>query len=191
MAAAQFAHLLGQGGVLLPLAFQSAVGVEHLKLEGGLQQGLALALPVDVHQGVAELPQRAHGDRLIVDVGVRATGAGQAAREDQLIIGRRAFEDAPHRLAQLGTVQLEASGDAQLVGAGAEQLGRAALAEQKAQRFEQQRLAGAGLSGPGAEARPQFDAHVLDESQVLDEEFSQHRRCHHTGAGAAGEGGAL
>src|SRR5262249_14263373 len=84
----------------------------------------------------------------------------------------------------------EAAGDAQLFGAGPQQLGRAALAEQQAERFEQERLAGPGLPGPGAEARPQLDADVLDEGQVLHEEFSQHRRRHLTGAGAAGEDAA-
>src|SRR5437764_958004 len=88
--------------------------------------------------------------------------------------GRRAALSSSSR-AQLGAGQFKAPGDAQLVGAGAQQLGRAALAEQQAERFEQQRLAGAGLAGPSAEAGAQLDADVFDEGQVLDEEFSQHR----------------
>src|SRR5262249_14604041 len=39
----------------------------------------------------------------------------------------------------------------------------------------QQRLAGARLPGPGTEARLQLDADVLDQSQVLHEQFAKHR----------------
>ena len=79
------------------------------------------------------------------------------------VVAQEGFDLAPH----LGRIQLEAAGDAQFLGAGAEQVGGAAFAEQQTEGAEQQRLARAGLAGPGAEARLQLDAHVLDQGQVL------------------------
>jgi hypothetical protein len=116
--AAQLAHAVGKGDVPAALLFEVAVGVEELELVRGLEERLALALAVDVHEGLAELAQGADGDRLVVDVGVTAAGAGEAPREDQLVVVKGGVEEALHLAAQLGARQLEAAGDAQLVGAG-------------------------------------------------------------------------
>ena len=64
----------------------------------------------------------------------------------------------------LRRIQVETAGDAQFFGAGAEQVGGAAFAEQQAESAEQQRLAGSGFAGPGAKARLQLDANVCDDA---------------------------
>jgi hypothetical protein len=56
--------------------------------------------------------------------------------QDDLVVVERAAQDALDLKARLRRVQFETSGDAQLLGAGAEQVGRAAFAEQQAERAE-------------------------------------------------------
>src|SRR5262249_33860235 len=153
---------------------QVAEGVEQLQLVGGFEQRLVLALAVDVHEDVADLLEGGDGDGLIVDVAVTAAGPVQAPGQDDLAVFQGRADDLLDLLAQVGVDQVEAAGDAQLVGPGAQQLGRTALAQQQAQRSKEKRLAGAGLAGPGAEAGLQLDADVLDEGQVLHSQFAEH-----------------
>ncbi len=138
------------------------MGVERPELVCGFEEQLALALAVDVHQQRSELAQRGERGRLIVDIRGAAAGARHAAHQDELVVVERSLQDVLDGLAQTGLGQLETADDAQLLGAGAEQVAGAALADQQAEGREQQRLAGAGLAGPGAEAGLQLDAHVLD-----------------------------
>ena len=90
----------------------------------------------------------------------------QPAREDEVVFLDGGLQNLRSGFALLRPRQVEAPGDAKLVGPGADQFGAAALAEEQAERAEQERLPGPGFAGPGAEARVQLDAHVFDERQV-------------------------
>ena len=122
-ATAQLAHLFRLIQIGLARTFQTAKGVEQLELVGRLQERFALALAVDVHQQPADLFERGHGGRLIVDVGVASTGPRQPPRQDDFIFFERRVQDRLDLAAQFRRLQLETARDAQLVGPGAEQVG--------------------------------------------------------------------
>ena len=172
--AAQVAHLLGHHVILIAKFIEVAVSVEQLQLIGGLQKRMTLALAVDVHQQFAELLERRQRDRLIVDVSEAASRGAEAAHQDQLVVVHRRLEHGFRGLALVRSIQLEAADDAQLRSVGADQLAGATFAQQQPERRQQQRLAGAGFAGPGAEAGLQFDADVFDQGHVQDGEFAQH-----------------
>ncbi len=170
----QLAHFAGLRAIAVAARLEVAIGVERAELESRLQQRLAFALAVDVHQRGAELAQRRQRHGLVVAIGGASAARVQAAHENELLIVERPLQNFLGGLAQTGLDQLETADDAQLLGAGANQIGGAALPEQEAERRQQQRLAGAGLAGPGAEARLQLDAHVLDQGHILYREFAKH-----------------
>src|SRR5579875_2608722 len=87
--------------------------------------------------------------------------------QEDLVVLQRAVQDAFDLASQLRRIQFKTPRDAQLLGAGAQQVRRAALAQEQTEGAEQQRFAGAGLAGPGTKARLQLDARVLDKGQVL------------------------
>ena len=62
------------------------------------------------------------------------------------------------------------------VFAGADQVARRAAAEQQADRFDQDRLAGAGLAGQDVEAGVELDLDRVDDREVLDAEEAEHRK---------------
>ena len=64
-------------------------------------------------------------------------------------------------------LQLEDAADAQFVGSGPDQVGGAAIAEEQADRSEEEGLPRPGFAGPRAEARRQFDADIFDEGQIV------------------------
>ena len=70
--------------------------------------------------------------------------------------------------------ELEPTRDAKFVLPGANEFGRAALAEQEADGPEEKGFARAGFPSPGAEARGQFDPDIFDEGEILHGQFTQH-----------------
>ena len=140
----------------------------------GLQERVALALAVDIDEHLADPPERGDRDRHVVDEGRAPPGPRQPPREDQVVFIDRRLQDLGGEFSLFGAGQFEPAGDAEFVGPGADQFGIAPLAEKQAERPEQQRLAGPGLAGPGAEPRLQFDPHVLDQRQVLHGQFAEH-----------------
>src|SRR5262249_30758437 len=95
--------------------------------------------------------------------------------EQHLSVVELRIKDLLNLLSRVGMSDVEAPGDAQLIGTAADEVRGAAFAEKQAEGAEQQRLAGAGLAGPGAEAGLQVDADVLDDGQVLHGKFAKHR----------------
>ena len=58
--------------------------------------------------------------------------------------------------------------------AGADELGPGALAEDRAERVDDDRLARAGLTGERVEARPELEPQPVDDREVADGQFQQH-----------------
>ena len=115
-----------------------AVGVEQLHLVGGLEQRLALALAVDVDQLFAELFEHGHGDGPIIDIGMTTAGPGQTTGQDDLRFLQCAAENGLDFRAERGCTQLEPPRDMEFLGPGAQQIGRAALAQQQAKGPEEE-----------------------------------------------------
>ena len=68
----------------------------------------------------------------------------------------------------------EASADAALLDIAAHQPALAARAQRESQRIQENRLAGAGFAGEHVQAGPQFEHHLIDEDDVLDDERRKH-----------------
>src|SRR5262249_25940428 len=135
-APAQVAHSVRCFLVLGAKRLQASERIEQLQLIGGLEEGLAFALAVDIDEEAAQLPERADGNGLLVDVGIAAAGAGQAAAENDLLLGRSGEE--VRDLGAKRQVEVEAAGDAELVGACTKQVCGAAVAEQEADGFQKE-----------------------------------------------------
>ena len=118
--------------------FEVAEGIEQFELIARLQQRIVLALAVDVDEDFAESAERGEGDRLFVDVRLAAPGAVQLAGEDELAILDGLVEDAFDGGFQVGADEFEHPGDAKFIRAGADEVGAAAIAEEQAERTEEQ-----------------------------------------------------
>src|SRR6202041_2171589 len=98
---------------------------------GGLEERLAFALSVNIDESAAQLTKSADRDGLIVDVGVTATGTRQTTTQQDFVI----FEGRIEEALDLGSLflagEFKAAGDPQFLGAGADQVGGAAFAEQQ------------------------------------------------------------
>ena len=129
---------------------------------------------MNVHEHFADAFEGGHRDRHVIHERRTAAGARQPSREDQVVFFDRGLQDFGGGGALLRAGEFEPPGDAEFVRTGADEVGAAAFAEQQPQRAEEERLARAGLAGPGAEPGVQLDAHVLDERQVLDGQFAEH-----------------
>jgi len=131
MALPQPTHAVRLLGVLRAQVGQVTKGVEELKLVRRLEQRVAFALAVDVHEQFAQCLERGDGDGSIVDVGGTAAGAVQLPREDECVVGEffaeQRFEGGP----QFGAGDVEQAGDPQFLGPGADSVGRAALASKR------------------------------------------------------------
>ena len=101
-----------------------------------------LVLPVDVDQLADGLAQRRGRDELAVDEGAAPALRGDFTADDQLAAVRR----VDHRLDHRG------------FGACPDEVGRGAAAEEEADGFHQDRLAGAGLAGQDGEARAELQS---------------------------------
>ena len=144
-----------------------------------------LALAVDVDQPLAEPRQDGGGDGAPVDARGAAAPGGDLAREDQrlvavaggLVVKAELGQQGAHlggapRVA--GRVEREDALDARARRAGADELGAGALAEDRAERVDDDRLARAGLAGERVEARPEVEPQPVDDREVADGQFQQH-----------------
>ena len=153
-------------------------------MAGRAQQGEVLALAVDVDQPLAEPRQDGGGDGAPVDPRGAAAPGGDLAREDQRLVPLARFvvqaelgQQGAHlggapRVA--GRVEREDALDARARRAGADELGAGALAEDRAERVDDDRLARAGLAGERVEARPEVEPQPVDDREVADGQFQQH-----------------
>ena len=132
---------------------------------------MTFPLAVDIHQYFAQLFQQRHGNRLIVDVALAAALSLESAGDDQVGFAEFAFQDGLDRPPQLRAFEFEDPGDPQIVGPGANKFGRGPFAQQQSQGAQEQRLAGAGFTGPGAKAVAQLDPDILDQRQMMDGKF--------------------
>ena len=123
---------------------------------------------MNVDEDLADLPERRDGHGLIVDVGSASASAVQPPRQDDLIVLAWRIENAFDGLPDRRMPQFKEAGDAQFVAAGPNQVRRAAIAEQQADRPEQQRLARAGLARSRRRSPKQVRRARLRSRQIVD-----------------------
>ena len=71
---------------------------------------------------------------------------------------------------------LERRGELGALGAGPQLAQLEAVAEQQAERIEQDRLAGAGLAGQHREAGVELEVERFDDDEIADGQEPEHRR---------------
>ena len=140
-----------------------------------VEQGTALELPVDVDQALAQFLERADGDRQSIDMGAAPALRRNAASDDELIVLERTPQGRFDLGPEVRILQFEGGGRARLALARADQIGRRLAAQDQSECGQEQALPRPRLSRPGAIPSLELDVHVLDESQVLHREFTQHQ----------------
>ena len=151
-------------------------GVEHVALRGGRDEGPVLVLAVDLDQLRRRLAERAEGRHAAVDPGPGAALGGDRAGQDHLAGGVA----LPHH---------EAGLDQGLGRAGAHHAGVGPTAQHQLQRLDDQRLAGARLSGERRHAGPELQRQVLDHAEVAHVQVGQHDRLTRSARPEAGSAG--
>ncbi len=176
------AHLLAHRGQLagrlayaLGLRAGAAEGVEDAALRVAVEQGLRLVLAVQVDEQPPDLGEHAGGHRRAVGPRPRAPAGGDLALEHH-----RVLVDLDAALVeQAGQVvapgDVERPLDRRPVGARADQVGARPLAEEQPERADDDRLPRPGLAREHVEAAGEREGERLDDREVLDPQFGEHR----------------
>ncbi len=153
-----------------------AEGVESLAMGRGIEQAALGELSFDLHQQLAELAQQAHARRLVVDEGAAAAVRGEHAAQHQRFLAGAVQALLGQELARwvIGR-QHELRRHHRLLGALPHQPALGAHAQRQAQGVQQDRLAGAGLAGQYAEARPEPQFQAVDQHHIADGQACEHR----------------
>ena len=149
-------------------------GVEDHAVVGGIEQPALLELALDLDEAVAELAQQPDARRLVVDKGAAASvGPDQPAQYDRLAV---AVEPglAQDRMRRVVAPDREFRRYRGLLSPRPHQPALRPLAERQAQRIEQDRLAGAGLTGQHAQAGTEGEVEAVDQYNVANIEAEQH-----------------
>ena len=132
-------------------------------------------LAVEVDEPLAQLLQlRERGGAAVDPRAALALRVEHAAQQHVAVVGRDALLRQPG--ADAGRVRdRELGGELGARRARAELAHLETVAEQQAQRVEQDRLARAGFAGEHREARRELDVERLDDDEIADGQRAQHR----------------
>ena len=144
-----------------PAQIGAGEGVEHVALCRGRHQGAVLVLPVDLDELRRRLAERAQGRHAPVDPGPGTALGGDRAGQDHLAGG-------------VALTEHEAGLDEGLGRPGAHHAGVGPTAQDQLQRLDNQRLAGARLSGEGRHAGAEDQGQILDHPEVPYVQVGQH-----------------
>ena len=134
----------------------TAERVEQVALPALVEQALLLVLAVDLDEGTGHVGEARRRHRLIVEARRRPAGRGHLAGRDQRL--REPVEERRHARG-IGAVA-----DQRRVGAGS---GR------KAQRVDQEALAGSGLAGEDVQPGRELEPEPLDQRQIGDGQLEE------------------
>ena len=137
---------------------ESGVGIQESDVRPRIQQCLVLMLAVDVDEPPAQRPQRRRGRECVVQEHPAAALGRDFAADDGLVSLRVLecrLDEGPGR-------------------AGANQVPASPLADQQAERADDDRLAGAGLAGQHVEAVVELDVDGIDDGEVANAEETDH-----------------
>ena len=142
-------------------------------MRGRFDEGALVVLAVDFHQSRAECAQHLHAHRLIVDESAGAAVGELHPADDQLIIGAQVvFGQQPARRMVFGDI--EGRDHLALLRPFAHQRRLAARAERERESVEQDRFAGAGLTGQRGKPGAEIDVQAIDQNDVADGKSSEH-----------------
>ena len=167
-------HAFGDGAAQLPKICEA---VEVVDVRARVLEREMFRLAVNIHQPLADLLQHSRRDGARVDARGRAAAAYDLAADDQrAILAHDAVlvQQGAQRIGHI--VQREDCLDARGVGVGAHHLFAGPLAQRKRQRVEDNRFAGAGLTGEDVEARRELHAQAVDDRKVGNGEFGKHSK---------------
>jgi hypothetical protein len=141
----------------------------------GIEQSAVVMLAVDLDEQRAELADQGDRHGLVVDQRAAAAVRLDDPAEDERL-SRLALEAAFGEEGKSGVPgrKLEGDPDHRLGLTAADEAAVGAGAERESERVEKDRLAGPGLAGQNAEARPEFEVEALDQDDVADGEAGQH-----------------
>jgi hypothetical protein len=140
-------------------------GIEQLALGIGAQQAVMGVLAVDVGQEIGGLAQLGQRRRHAVDVAARAAvRLDHAPQQAGIVVEIVGLQPALQGLPAATRTRRRSRPSRPLRTAA----GIGALAQRQGQRIDQDRLAGAGLAGQGAEAGGEFQLQLVDDDVVAD-----------------------
>ena len=132
-----------------------------------------LVLSVEVGEDGADFAEPALRHQRTVDESPRPAAADLPPQDELAILGSGA-----ELVEQAGgcrrLVELEKALDDTAFGSRTHRLGRHRGTQNRLERTDQDRLAGAGLTGDDVEARAELDVGALDQGEVLDVESGEH-----------------
>ena len=141
----------------------------------GAQQRMLLVLSIDLDQRRADLAEALHGGEFAVDRDARAsTALGDDPAHEQLATAAVAFARGEFRHCGFA-FEFEQPLDDRFFLTGANHFGRRARAEQQSERAQDDRFAGAGFARQHVEAGAELEIGFLDDREVADVQFEQHR----------------
>ncbi len=153
---------------------ETAVGVDEFALRLRRGQRLVRILAMDVDQPLAQRLQLRQRRRTPVDPrAAAAVGVENPPEEHRVVVGGEGMlgqEGANRR--RVGHVEF--GGEFGARGAGTQLRELEAIAQQQAQRFDQDRLACAGLAAENRETGLEFDVERFDDDEISDRQQPQH-----------------
>ena len=151
--------------------------VEDLELRRGERQLAVLVLAVEGEQRASRAARRSAADaerprrRRGCDPRRRRGGRGRSPR-----LGRKPLRQLGElRVVQQALGELEDALDVGLLGSGPHDPASRLAAQHEVERVGEDRLAGAGLAGDHVQPVAEAQLGALDQQQVLDPEFKEHR----------------
>ena len=147
--------------------------VEDATLRFAIEQRLGFVLPVDVDERASDLGEDSGVDRRAVDPGAGARGGDLALEHDHRVVDVDAVPvEQRADLRPLGDV--ERALDRRAVGTAADHIGAGALAEEKAERSDDDRLPRSRFAGEHVEAGRERQREHFDDREVPDSQLAQH-----------------
>ena len=159
----------------LRLPLSAAKSIQDSALRFAIEERLRVVLAMEIHQLSSNLGEDAGRHRRSIDPGATAT-----IRRDLALQNQRIFFDLDppfvgERRDVLELADVEDAFHRRLVRSRANEIGTGALAEEKSQRTDDDRLAGAGFSGENVEARREWKGDLLDDRKIADAQLGQHQ----------------
>ena len=174
---------LARGAPRVPCRFQSGpvgagIAIEQGAVAARIDEAAIVMLAVDLDERPADLAQQRDPDRLVVDERLAAAVSPDLPPRDErlarLDLHARVVERTGDHGGQPG--ELERRGHARALLARAHEAAVGAVAEDEAQRVEQDRLARPGLTRKHAEALREIEIERLDQDDVTDGKPGEHVR---------------
>ena len=152
----------------LRLPLSAAKSIQDSALRFAIEERLRVVLAMEIHQLSSNLGEDAGRHRRSIDPGATA-----AIRRDLALQNQRIFFDLDppfvgERRDVLELADVEDAFHCRLVRARANEIGTRALAEEKSQRTDDDRLAGPGFSGKNVESRREWKRDLLDDRKIAD-----------------------